>query len=102
MFATLKGTLDGSTAEAIIKRLQLEALSPPRHLLIDMTGVEHVTATGLRGLLPFVQQIQRQKKMLLLCGLNKAIEALVNNSGFDSLVKVLDSPETAELYLKNN
>ncbi len=68
-------------------------------MFLDFSGVTDVTPTGLRNLLPYVQQVQQQKKELILFNLKDNIHGLINSSGFDSLVKVVDSLDTAIKYV---
>ncbi len=71
-----------------------------KFLFLDFSGVTDVTPTGLRNLLPYVQQVQQQKKELILYNLKDNIHGLVKSSGFDSLVKVVDSLDTAIKYVQ--
>ncbi|RNI21829.1 STAS domain-containing protein [Rufibacter latericius] len=95
----LKGALDSLAEEKA--KLQLKALFQfnRKYLFLDFSGVTEVTPTGLRNLLPYVQQVQQQKKELILFNIQENMHALITSSGFDSLVKVVDSLDSAIKYV---
>jgi anti-anti-sigma factor len=95
---SMRGVLDDLTSEAIKKELQVVFLQRKRFLLLDFTDVTLVTASGLRNLLPYVRQIQQQKKEIILFNLNQEVHHLLDSSGFNSLVVVVDSLDAAIKY----
>ncbi|MBC3541040.1 STAS domain-containing protein [Rufibacter sediminis] len=95
----LKGALDGLSEEAVKTQLKSLFQLNRKYLFLDFSGVTEVTPAGLRNLLPYVQQVQQQKKELILYNVKDAVHGLINSSGFDSLVKVVDSLDTAIRYV---
>ncbi len=94
----MRGSLDAISGEVIQRELRSVFQHNRRSLLIDFSGVAEATPAGLRSLIPYVQQIQAQKMELILFNLNENIQKMVKNSGFDSLVVVVDSLDTAIGY----
>lgn len=99
LLVTLRGALDGLSEERVQEQLMAVFQVNRKYLLLDFSGVTEVTPAGLRNLLPYVQQVQQHKKELILFNLKDTIQSLINSSGFDSLVKVVDSLDTAIKYV---
>lgn len=99
LLVTLRGALDGLSEERVKEQLTAVFQVNRKYLLLDFSNVTEVTPAGLRNLLPYVQQVQQHKKELILFNLKDTIHGLINSSGFDSLVKVVDSLDTAIKYV---
>lgn len=95
----LRGALEDLTEATAQAQFRSVLRLDRKYLLVDFSGVTSVTPAGLRSLLPYVQLVQQQKKELILFNLEAPIQGLINSSGFDSLVKVVDSLETAIKYV---
>ncbi|WP_181304032.1 STAS domain-containing protein [Rufibacter sp. XAAS-G3-1] len=100
LLVSIKGALDGLSEDRVKRQLTSVLQMDRKYLLLDFSGVTEVTPAGLRNLLPYVQQVQQLKKELILFNLEGNIHGLINSSGFDSLVKVVDSLDTAIKYAK--
>ncbi|WP_205499902.1 STAS domain-containing protein [Rufibacter psychrotolerans] len=98
VWVSLRGSLDAVSGEVMQKELQTVFQHQRKNLLIDFAAVTEGTPAGLRSLLPYVQQIHEQKMELVLFNLNEKIQKMVNSSGFNSLIVVVDSLDSAIEY----
>lgn len=101
LIITLIGALDEEAALSVRDGMQQALQAEKQYLLLDFASVAQATPAGLRLLLPFVQQIQLQKKELLFVNLKEEILKMVSSSGFDSLVKVQESLDSAIQYISS-
>ena len=69
---TLTGDLDGQTAPGAQERIAAQ-LSPPRKLLLDMSGVAYLSSAGLRMLLALHRQLADDGRIVLV-GLSEEIK----------------------------
>ncbi|ALI99965.1 STAS domain-containing protein [Rufibacter tibetensis] len=99
LLVSLKGALDIHSNETVRQQLSIVFQRNTRFLLLDFSGVTEASPAGLRNLLPYVQQIQEQRKELVIFNLKDNIQELITTSGFDSLVTMVDSLETAIKYV---
>jgi anti-sigma B factor antagonist len=76
----------------------LRTLSPPV-LILDMTGVPYMDSAGI-GLLPnYHLSAQRDAHKFLLAGLNHRLQALLEHTRLDSILKTFPTVEEAEASL---
>jgi anti-sigma B factor antagonist len=74
---------------------QLRTITPPT-LIMDMTGVPYMDSAGI-GLLPnYHIAAQRDGRALLLAGLNHRLQALLDHTRLNTILKTFPSVEEAE------
>jgi anti-sigma B factor antagonist len=77
---------------------QLRTITPPT-LIMDMTGVPYMDSAGI-GLLPnYHIAAQRDGRALLLAGLNHRLQALLDHTRLNTILKTFPSVEEAEASL---
>lgn len=92
---SVKGRLDAVTAPDLEKDL-LEALSGgEKELLMDLSGLQYISSAGLRTLLVIAKKLKAGQGEILFAGLKGPVEEVFKISGFYSIFKIFDSPETA-------
>ena len=96
----LQGILDETYASTLLDSLHEATPWKSPFILVDFGKVTQVSPSGLRPLLPFLSQLQAQKKELVLFSLRKDIQAVVSSSGFDSLVVIKTTLQDALQYVQ--
>ncbi|GAA4302789.1 STAS domain-containing protein [Nibribacter koreensis] len=96
----LHGSLDEKYAETLLNALREAAPFKSSFVLVDFGSITQVTPSGLRLLLPYLSNLQAQKKELVLYNMRKDIQATVSSSGFDSLVTIKPTLQNALQYVQ--
>lgn len=92
---SVKGRLDAVTAPDLEKDL-LETISGgEKELLMDLSGLQYISSAGLRTLLVIAKKLKAGQGEILFAGLKGPVEEVFKISGFYSIFKIFDSPETA-------
>ncbi|MFB9864597.1 STAS domain-containing protein [Rufibacter immobilis] len=99
LLVSLTGVLHEAAATSLQKRLEGVIWYNRHFLLLDFANVTQVTAAGLRLLLPSVQQVQEKNCEFIVINLNEEILALFKKTGFNILVTIKDSLDTANTYI---
>jgi anti-anti-sigma factor len=74
---------------------ELRTMTPPV-LLLDMTGVPYMDSAGV-GLLPnYHMAAAREGRTLVLAGLNHRLQALLEHTRLNTLLRIYPSIEAAE------
>jgi anti-anti-sigma factor len=89
------GRLDDSTA-AKIKKDALEIIEKENHhVIIDCTGLEYISSSGLRVFLMMQKLAIAKKLKLSICSMESAITEIFNISGFSGIFRIYPDLETA-------
>lgn len=67
---------------------------PPR-VVIDLSGVEYISSSGLRVLLMFSRALENQEAELRLCGLSPFVTEVFEVGNFSSVFTIFENSETA-------
>lgn len=86
---SIKGRLDALTWEILETRLAELDADGERRLLIDCTGMDYISSSGLRVLLTGLKRTRQAGGRLLLCGLRENIREIFDISGFSALFEIL-------------
>lgn len=85
----------------IMRSLQLEELiknnvseKDPR-IVFDMSGVSHLSSSGIRVLLATLRQVNDMGGQLVLCSLNIVVRKMVETIELDQLFKIYENCEEA-------
>ena len=96
------GRLDGTNSRefeaSVLGRLRTPeqvAASGQYKVLIDMGGLEYVSSAGLRAILLIAKTLRSQQSELALCKLSPRIREVFKISGFDRIVPIHDTRESA-------
>lgn len=87
---TLTGDLDAHSAELVGSEV-LSIMPAHTEVLLDLSGVEHVTGAGLRTLLLLYRQGQCLDSAVAVVGLSAELRNVLSASGFLGFFRVADS-----------
>jgi len=93
--AVLTGSLDGTTAEAVSKRLGELVSAGAQRLVLDFAAVGYVSSAGLRVLLGSVKETRRQGGDLRLAAVRPEVRKVLDLSGFTSILKLFPAVDDA-------
>ncbi|SRR6266487_1316767 len=97
--ARLVGTLDSSSAQELHEEIQ-PLLLDQRPILLDFTGVSHVSDAGLRTMLAIYRQAQAVDGTVALVGLTKDVRSALLATGFLRFFVVADDLRGGLIALK--
>ena len=91
---------DGRTEEipaATTLRKALEnAIEPTdKALILDFESLSYISSAGLRAIASLANRTRAQGMVFVLCSLSKPVKVLFATSGFDNLVRVVDTVDDA-------
>lgn len=66
-----------------------------KKVVLDLSGVEYVTSSGLRTILMLFRAIQNQQGTLKLCGLTPFVAQVFDVSNFSAVFEIFPSAELA-------
>lgn len=66
-----------------------------RRIVLELSGVEYVTSSGLRTILMFLRAVQNQQGTLKLAGLTPFVAQVFDVSNFSSLFEIFPNAEMA-------
>ncbi|OHD71519.1 MAG: anti-anti-sigma factor [Spirochaetes bacterium RBG_16_49_21] len=94
----LSGRLDVHLSAEIEKEINgLIQNEPDTHLLLNLTGVEYMSSSGLRIFVSTMRILNEQKRRLALCNMNNAVKKIFE---VVELVDMFDIYDTEEEALK--
>ena len=64
-------------------------------MVVDFSEVSYISSAGLRILLKLGQDISKQDKKLIICGLNKFVISVFEVSGFNKIFNIKADVKTA-------
>lgn len=64
-------------------------------LVLDFSGLDYISSAGLRSLLAMAKKLRASGGSLCLCSLSGIVKEVVNISGFDQFLPVLDNLQSA-------
>jgi anti-sigma B factor antagonist len=91
----LSGSLDGTTAEGVSKRLSELVSGGGLRLVVDFAGVGYVSSAGLRVLLGSVKETRREGGDLRLAAVRPEVRKVLDLSGFTSILKLFPTVDEA-------
>jgi anti-sigma B factor antagonist len=92
---TFSGRLDDATAAEIKKDAVQVIEKENNHVIIDCTGLEYISSSGLRVLLMLQKRAIAKKIKLSVCSLESGISEIFNISGFSGIFRIYPDLETA-------
>jgi anti-anti-sigma factor len=88
------GRIDTEAAEQLDQVLQA-ALASSHKIVVDMSKVEYISSAGLRSLAAVLVKCRDEGGDMKLAGLNERVTRVFKIIGFDLLMSVSDTVETA-------
>jgi anti-sigma B factor antagonist len=86
----LTGRLDGGSAAGHEQALEAAITDSQPNLVIDMTGLNYVSSAGLRVLLVAAKRARGKGGDISLKRPSAAIREVLEISGFDKILKIVD------------
>jgi anti-anti-sigma factor len=92
---TFSGRLDADTATAIFKDALQVIEKENNHVIIDCTGLEYISSSGLRVFMMLQKRAIAKHLKLSICNLESNIREIFNISGFSGIFRIYPDLETA-------
>ena len=97
LIVSVVGRLDFSTSSTLLRSLEAAVVAANgRPLIVDCTGLDYVSSTGLRSLLIGARAAQAAGVRFLVCGLQKMVSEVFEVSGFSKVIPTLPDRAAAE------
>jgi anti-anti-sigma factor len=91
----MAGKLDTQTAGPAMDELQQHLDANEGNLLINLSGLDFVSSSGLRVILRAAKQVRGKGGNMKVCGARGVVKEVLEISGFDSLLDMHDEEEQA-------
>ena len=92
---SLNGRLDTMNFPAVDKELTAQIEGNNKQLILDCSGMDYISSSGLRVLLKGLKQAEASNGRLTLCGLQPQIIQIFKISGFDHLFEIYPGRQEA-------
>lgn len=89
------GKLDTQTAGSAMDQLQQYLGVDKGNLLINLSGLDFVSSSGLRVILRAAKQVRASGGTMKVCGARGVVKEVLEISGFDSLLDLHDDEDQA-------
>jgi anti-sigma B factor antagonist len=89
------GRIDTEAAERLDQVLQAAVASGNHKIVVDMSKVEYISSAGLRSLAAVLVKCRDEGGDMKLAALNERVTRVFKIIGFDLLMSVTATPETA-------
>jgi anti-anti-sigma factor len=90
-----QGRLDSSTGPALEAELVAIIESGVKRLVLDFSGLIYISSAGLRVILLAAKRMKASNGRLALCSLNPQITEVFKISGFDAIIDIQPSLDSA-------
>jgi anti-sigma B factor antagonist len=95
LILSIKGRLDTTNYNMLEKKLMEMIESNHHRILVECTGMDYISSSGLRILLMGLKKISQVKGKFVLCGLQENIHEIFEISGFSSIFEIYPTREEA-------
>jgi anti-sigma B factor antagonist len=95
LILSIKGRLDTTNYNMLEKKLMEMIDSNHHRILVECTGMDYISSSGLRILLMGLKKISMVKGKFALCGLQENIHEIFEISGFSSIFEIYPGKEDA-------
>lgn len=98
---TIDGSLDATTADQVMDRINLELSAASErgeqgaNLVIDLDKVDFMSSAGLRAILAGTQDARKAKGDMRMAGGSHNIKRMLEFSGFTKIMKFYDTVDEA-------
>ena len=93
---TITGRVDATNAPELDSQLDEILIQTNLAVIVDLSGVEYMSSSGLRSILKLAKQCQAKKLFLGCCSLQPNVAEVFRISGFSTIIKLFDNLESAE------
>ena len=91
----LKGKLNSNTSTSVQDELVKFVKDGESKLILNLKNLEYMSCAGLRVILIMSKLVHNQQGELRLCMANEIVKCVINISGFDDLLDILDTEQNA-------
>ncbi len=91
--------VDGTNASEFQDAVKSEISETDRVVVLDMQDVTYMSSAGLRVVLLIVKDLKRQGGELAVCSLRDQVKEVFVISGFDKMIPIRDSLDSAIVAL---
>lgn len=91
----LTGAIDSQASQKLEQQLVERITTGRKYLVLDMAGVDHISSGGLKMLVAVWKRAHDVKGDLALAGLQPPLLEVMKMIGFDLVLKIFDSQESA-------
>ena len=96
LIARPHGRIEGLAAATALQRAIEAALRPAdAALILDFESLAYISSAGLRAVAILRNRTRATRMNFALCSLSKPVQDLFATSGFDNLVRVVDTLDNA-------
>lgn len=95
LVAAPAGRIDGFNAQEFHQSLTGAISGDDTAVLVDMSGLNYISSAGLRSILMIAKALWQRKARFMLCSLSGSISEVFKMSGFDKIIEIRESRETA-------
>lgn len=92
---SVKGKIDAVTAPEFEKALSNLIAQGETFFLLNFSGLEYISSTGLRSILAAAKQLKAKEGKILFSGLRGPVKDVFNISGFGTIFKIFETQEDA-------
>ena len=89
------GRLDSQTSDRFSNRLSELFRSRETQVLIELSRLSYISSAGCRALYIAARQAAQRGRQVTICGMNQAVERVVELAGLGSQVRIFGSREEA-------
>ncbi|MBE0647279.1 MAG: STAS domain-containing protein [Bacteroidales bacterium] len=93
---SISGRLDTTNYSVLEKKLMELIDSGEIRLLVNLSGMDYVSSSGLRILLMALKRITMAKGKFVLCSLQENIKEIFEISGFTNIFEICDNEEAGK------
>jgi len=90
-----EGKLDGTNSAELESVLAVEITGGANQILLDFSALDYISSSGLRVIIASAKQLKRQEGLVALCQLNEHIQKVFKMSGFDTILAIETTRESA-------
>lgn len=96
----VSGRLDTHTVGILEKSLSSAMAKGVKSLVLEMSGLNYVSSSGLRALLMARREARERKGTIMLCALTPQVRDVFDMVGFTSLFDIRDTLENGRAALR--
>ncbi|MFO7985647.1 MAG: STAS domain-containing protein [Desulfatiglandaceae bacterium] len=95
IIAAVNGRIDAVTAPEFERQLNDWVAQGRSDLLMDLNGLDYISSAGLRSMLGIAKKLKKDGRALMLCSLTDTVKEVFDISGFNTIIPIYNSVETA-------
>jgi len=93
--ASVKGRIDAVSSPEFEKEMAELIAEGNNILILDLVGLDYISSAGLRSIITITKKIKETDGKLLISGLKGMVKEIFEISGFDAIIPIFESVESA-------